>query len=235
MNYIRNAALFIGVAVTVAMTPFAAQAQTCADPNQTALTKSRLDQIAINQGIALSRVGVEFEDFALHTIRPGNPVPPNNRLFPSPLRQTKAGIGNVEPDGVETLVVNIIPFLNPQTYPDSVFYESKAVKGTLLPPSYERYQILGFLDVLGRSPARAAGENPAIFFLTTSDVRTISSRTAAEATSRRIGVWHSIACEVAPLSGDLQMGPFALRNPIAYIRTLRFPTGYGGPGSIGRL
>lgn len=154
MNQLRKVALFLGVAATVTMTPFAAQAQTCAESSQTPLTKSRLDQIANNQGIPLSQLGVRFERFALSTIRPGNPVPQNNRHFPSSLRQTKAGIGNVEPDGVEPLVVTIIPFLNPQTYPDSVFYESKAVKGTLLPPSYERYQILGFLDVLGRSPAR---------------------------------------------------------------------------------
>ena len=104
-----------------------------------------------------------------------------------------------------------------------------------MPPSYERYQILGFLDVLGRSPAAAAGENPAIFFLTTSDVRTISSRTVAEATSRRIGVWHSIACEVVPSSGNLQIGSFASKNPLVYLRTRRLPTGYGGPGSNVRI
>lgn len=58
MNYLQNAALFVGVAATVAMTPFIAQAQTCANFTQTPLTKSRLDQIAINQGVALSRVGI---------------------------------------------------------------------------------------------------------------------------------------------------------------------------------
>jgi len=166
MNYITNAALFFGVATVAAMAPFAAQAQTCANPSQTPLTKARLDQIATSQGIPLSRVGVEFEEFALTTIKPGNPIPPNrgvNSFFPSPLRQARTGIANVQPDGVVPLVVTVIPFLDPQTYLRSVFYESKAVKGTLLPPSYENYQILGLLDVLGRSPARAAGENPAIF------------------------------------------------------------------------
>jgi hypothetical protein len=203
------------------------------------LTKTRLDQIATSQGIPLSQVGIKFERFALNTIRPGNPVPQNkgpNSFFPSPLRQSKPPyIGNVQPDGVVPLVVTIIPFLNSQTYPRSVFYESKAVKYTLLPPSYQDYQILGFLDVLGSSPARAAGENPAIVFLTTSDVRRISPKTITEANARRIGVWHSIGCEVTPLSGDLQMGQTVLRNPIAYVRTGRFPTGYGGPGSIGRI
>ncbi|MBW4688541.1 MAG: hypothetical protein KME40_26480 [Komarekiella atlantica HA4396-MV6] len=46
MNYIRKIALFIGVGATVAMTPFAVQAQTCANSSQTPLTKTRLDQIA---------------------------------------------------------------------------------------------------------------------------------------------------------------------------------------------
>ena len=54
MNYLQNAALFVGVAATVAMTSFAAQAQTCANPSQTPLTKTRLDQIATSQGIPLS-------------------------------------------------------------------------------------------------------------------------------------------------------------------------------------
>lgn len=89
-------------------------------------------------------------------------------------------------------------------------FTTKAVKGTLLPPSYEKYQILGLLDALGRRPARAAGENPAIVFMTTSDVHKISKKTITEANSRDIGVWHSIGCEVTPLSSDLQMSQAAL-------------------------
>ncbi len=46
MNYLQNAVLFIGVAATVSMAPFVAQAQTCANSSQTPLTKARLDQIA---------------------------------------------------------------------------------------------------------------------------------------------------------------------------------------------
>jgi hypothetical protein len=48
MKYLHQGALFIGLAATVAMTPFNAQAQTCADANQTPLTKSRLDSIAVS-------------------------------------------------------------------------------------------------------------------------------------------------------------------------------------------
>lgn len=155
--------------------------------------------------------------------------------MPSPLRQAKNGIAHVEPDGVVPLVVTIVPFFNTTTYKDAIFYESKAVRGTLLPPSYENYQILGFLDVLGTNPARAAGENPAIVFMTTSDIRKISRKTIAEATRSDIGVWHSIGCEVMPLSGDLQMDRAVLRNVGVYFRTGRFPANYGGPRSIGRL
>lgn len=54
MNYLQNAALFIGVVATVAMAPVAAQAQTCVNPSQTPLTKIRLDQIATSQGISLA-------------------------------------------------------------------------------------------------------------------------------------------------------------------------------------
>lgn len=82
MNYLEEIALFIGVAATVAMTPFAVQAQTCANSSQTPLTKSRLDQIATSQGISLSRVGVVVENFALTTLKLGNPIASNKRLFP---------------------------------------------------------------------------------------------------------------------------------------------------------
>ncbi|MBH8553030.1 hypothetical protein I8751_11770 [Nostocaceae cyanobacterium CENA357] len=157
------------------------------------MTKSRLDQIAINQGISLPEVGVKFERFAVDTIKPGNPITPNRRKLESRLRYSKVRILNVQPDGIVPLpvVTTFPPFF--RELADAIFYEAKAVKGTLLPPSYQDYQILGFLDVLGKNPARAAGENPAIVFMTTSDVRKISRKTIVEATSRDTGVWHSIA------------------------------------------
>lgn len=198
------------------------------------MTKSRLDQIATSQGIPLTQVGFKFETFAINTIRPGNPIPKNGIYFPSPARLQKVGILNVVPDGSVPLTVAIVPPVVITPYPNAVFYEAKAVKGTLLPPSYEKYQILGFLDVLGRNPAVNAGENPAIVFMTTSDIRKISTKTVAIATNKEIGVWHSIACEVGTSSGNLQLGETVLANPIVYLKSGRFPTGYGGPGSIGR-
>lgn len=71
--------------------------------------------------------------------------------------------------------------------------------------------------------------------MTTSDVHKISKETMAEANARRIGVWHSIGCEVTPSSGDLQMGEAVLRNPLMYVFNIRFLAGYGDPGSIGRI
>jgi len=69
----------------------------------------------------------------------------------------------------------------------------------------------------------------------TTVIRKISNKTVAIATNKEIGVWHSIACEVGAPSGNLQLGETIVRNPIVYIQTGRFPTGYGGPGSIGRI
>jgi len=235
MNYIRKIALFIGVGATVAMTPFAVQAQTCANSSQTPLTKSRLDQIATNQGISLFEVGVKFERFALNTLKPGDPIAPNGRKFKSQSRENKVKIPNVQPDGVVPLsiITTFPPFF--RQFADAIFYEAKAVKGTLLPPSHQDYQILGFLDVLSGNPARAAGENPAIVFMTTSDVRKISKKTVAEASSRRIGIWHSIGCEITPPFGNIQMGQAILINPGVYFGSGRFPRGYGGPGTPGRI
>ncbi|MBE9051851.1 hypothetical protein IQ243_15750 [Nostocales cyanobacterium LEGE 11386] len=91
------------------------------------------------------------------------------------------------------------------------------------------------VQLIGRSSAAVADENPAIIFLTTSDVRTISRKTIAEANRRGIGVWHSIGCEITPLSGNLQMGQTVLLNPGVYINPGRIPISYGGPGTPGRL
>jgi len=107
MNYLQNVALCIGVVATVALVPFAARSQTCAAPNQTPLTKSRLDQIAASQGIPLTQIGLKFDAFTRSTLIPGNPIPQNNKDFPSPLRDAKVGIANVRPDGVVSLVVNL--------------------------------------------------------------------------------------------------------------------------------
>jgi len=235
MNYLQKFAIFIGIATAINGITFKAQAQFCADASQTALTKARLDAIAANQGIPVGEAPLAFQNFALATIRPGTPIPENKRKFASPEREAKTGgkLKNVVPDGVLSLMV-YPPLFPPEEYQDSVFYEVKALSGGLLPPSYDDYQILGFLDALNRSDAGVAGRIPAIIFLTTADVRQISAATTREAFFKGVGVWHSIGCEITGSFNNLQLGQASLRNPEVYIIRLTFPE-FIGPGMPGRF
>lgn len=208
----------------------------CADPkNETPLTAARLQQIAARTPLSTPSAAIAFERFALRTIRPGNPIRPNSISFNSPARDAVEDIPNVVPDGAIALNVIVIPNPFPRTYENSVFYEAKAVANTKLPPSYENSQILGLLDALGGSDAAIAGENPAIIFMTTSNVDEISPDTTILAARRRIGVFHAIACELKNNPGMLRMGKAELTNPTAYINPGRIPTGAGGPGAVDRL
>jgi hypothetical protein len=140
----------------------------------------------------------------------------------------------VQPDGVLPLVVELFA-TPPATYLNSVFYEVKAVKGTLLPPGYSEYQILGFLDALSKSDAARAGEDPAIIFLTNADIREINRDTRAQGFFKGVGVWHAIACEIPTNSNDnLQFGEAGLTNPEVYFFPPRIP-GPIGPGAPGHL
>lgn len=236
MNYFQRTALFIGVATAINGLTFAAQAQFCADPSHTAATKARLDQIANSQGIPINKVGLAFQNFALATIRPGNPIPENTDPFRSDKRAAKTGntIQNVEPDGVLPLVFVNFPAGPTETYPDSVFYEVKALQGGLLPPSYQQYQILGFIDALANSPAKTAGKIPAIIFITSADIRQISNATITEAFFSGVAVWHSIGCEIPGSFNQLQLGEASLRNPAVYLIQLTIPEAIG-PGTPGTL
>jgi hypothetical protein len=128
-------------------------------------------------------VGKAYENFALATIRPGTPIPENTRRFFSDARkrETNNKYQNVVPDGVLPLVFVNFPAGPTETYANSVFYQVKALSGGLLPPSYSDYQILGFIDALGDSPAKTAGRIPAIIFITSADIRDISFATITEA------------------------------------------------------
>jgi len=236
MNYLQKVAIFIGIATAINGVNFKAQAQFCADPSQTALTKARLDEIAVNQSIPVEQAPLAFQNFALATIRPGTPIPENKHKFASPEREAKTGgkLKNVVPDGVLPLVIQNLPLGSPLIYDESVFYEVKALSGGLLPPSYDDYQILGFLDALSRSDAADAGRIPAIIFLTTADVREISTKTRFEASTKRVGVWHAIGCEVLGSFNNLQLGQASLRNPEVYILNLTLPESIGS-GMPGRL
>ena len=73
-----------------------------------------------------------------------------------------------------------------------------------------------------------------MIFLTTADVKQISLRTTLEASTKRVGVWHSIGCEVPGSFNNLQLGQASLRNPQVYLIRLTFPE-FIGPGMPGRL
>ncbi|MEG5031815.1 hypothetical protein [Microcoleus sp. AT3-D2] len=236
MNYFQKTALFIGVATAINGLTFAAQAQFCADPSHTPATKARLDQLADSQNIDMGDVGKAYENFALATIRPGTPIPENTMRFFSSARkrETKDKYQNVVPDGVLPLVFVNFPAGPTETYPDSVFYEVKALSGGLLPPSYSDYQILGFIDALGNSPAKTAGKIPAIIFITSADIKQISFATIREASFRGVGVWHAIGCEIPGSFNQLQLGQASLKNPEVYFLQLTIPEAIG-PGIPGRL
>jgi hypothetical protein len=212
-----------------------AQAQTCANANQTPLTKVRLEAIASSLNITPALVELKFEAFANNTIIPGLPIPSNSTKFFSQDRLTKAGIAHVQPDGVLPLV--LVTPVGSVSLANSVFYESKAARSTYLPPSYQNYQILGFLDALQKSPAGSSSGVPAIVFMTTADVKAISRKTRAVATLKRVAVLHTIACEIPntpATANNLQLGTATVENPEVYIFSLAAPLPVG-PGNPGRL
>lgn len=222
------------------------QAQSCPNFLDEPLTKARLNEIARSRGIINNRdIGLAFQDFALGTIRPSNPIRENTKRFPSEERSAATGgrFQNVVPDGVLTLVFRS-PGQPDRPFPESVFYEVKAVGGTLYssspfdPVTREgTYQILGFLDALENSPSGVAGVGvPAILFLTTADTR-ISFIVKADAFFKRVAVWQSIACETTgPSDSNLQLGEAEPLNPAVYsIRgTAPGPIGPGARGTIRR-
>jgi hypothetical protein len=194
-----------------------------------------LEAIAQSLGINQNLIELRFEGFVRNTIISGVPIPSNSTKFFSQDRLTKAGIANVQPDGVLPLVV-VTP-VGSASFANSVFSESKAVRPTYLPPSYQDYQILGFLDALQNSPAGNGSGVPAIVFMTTSDVKAISRKTRFEASRRRVAVLHTIACEIPSTPGtanNLQLGGSTVENPEVYLFSFSVPLPVG-PGNPGRL
>jgi hypothetical protein len=82
------------------------------------------------------------------------------------------------------------------TFPNSMFYEVKAVTGALT-LSTSQYQILGLIDVASRSPAGvstiAKHPPPALIFTTTGNT-TISPSVVQRATQVGVAIWQQIVC-----------------------------------------
>lgn len=106
-----------------------------------------------------------------------------------------------------------------------------------LPPSYENWQIGGFIDALRNStPAGQARIGvPAIIFMTTSNVVTpgLRSRMLANSQQYRVALIHSIACEIGS-TGSLQMGSPSYVNPIVYLLygTIPATLPFGTPSNL---
>lgn len=93
---------------------------------------------------------------------------------------------------------------------NSAFIEAKAVTGQIN-LSHSRWQTIGFLDALSRSPAGIrgpAGARPLLGYITTSNT-TISAATIARANGLRMCLTQSIVCEWVPPKGgkDIQVQP----------------------------
>lgn len=249
MSWLRKLALLVGITFVTNGTALVANAQTCRGAFQIPLTRARANQLAGQSNIPAGKVSKAFENFAIDTIQqpPIGPVPRNTQYFSSPLRWqlTRNNIPgeryrNVVPDGVLPLTV-INP---PGTYPQSVFFEAKALTEyhemmTSDYPLYgaRRWQIAGFIDALTYTSAGIQpNEIPALVFLTTYGV-IIDPDVLSFATSRKVGILQAIACEdlsrlLSP--NKLQMGEAKILNNQVYFNHGRIAEP-PGPGTYGRL
>jgi hypothetical protein len=114
-----------------------------------------------------------------------------------------------------------------QTFKESVFFEIKALQQKTIPPSTSTHQVTGYLDVMRRAPSAQAGVPPALYFLTTGDVKGVGFKTRLRATSRRI--WLE-----PQLGSTLQIGSSLVQNPELFFLTgvLYIPS---SPGTAGNL
>jgi hypothetical protein len=129
-----------------------------------------------------------------------------------------------------------------QTFKESVFFEIKALQQRTIPPSTSKHQVTGYLDVMRRAPSAQAGVPPALYFLTTADVKGVGFKTRLRATSRRIWLEHAIACEVQnsfnpqnpQIGPTLQIGSSLVQNPEIFLLTgvLYLPSSPGAPGNL---
>ncbi len=202
------------------------------------LTTIRLRTIAAAQGIgtgltgiAFNRaVGLAFENFVLSSL---GLVPRNTNLFFSPARAAATGglPASVIPEAVRPITkyqlkAGFIPW--PTTYPDSSFYEVKAVRG-VIGLGHSRSQILGLIDVASRSSAGVATgahrPRPIVTFITTGDT-VIGPDVIAEATKRGVAVWQAVVTEdpsASTTNPTLSIGPFIPLNPLVYAPGVAVP------------
>ncbi len=162
-------------------------------------------------GVLFNRaVGRAFQEFANNALG----LTENFTPYPSPVRAAYGGPPTVIPDAVRNITRVDITMtwhgmeMTSTTYPNSSFFEVKAVNGTLNLSSSNQ-QIRGLVDIAARSPAGAAtGPDrvlPTITFITTANT-IIGPDVLAEATRRGVAVWQVVAYEVPGSAGGTQIG-----------------------------
>jgi RHS repeat-associated protein len=224
------------------------------------LTTFRLRAIARAQGIGAGLTGIlfnravgrAFQEFANTSLG----LTENFTPYPSPARAAYGGAPTVIPDAVRNITKIDVTLtwygaqrITTTTYPNSSFFEVKAVNGTLNLSSSGQ-QIRGLIDVAARSPAGAAtGPDrvlPTITFITTANT-IIGPDVLAEATRRGVAVWQVVAYEVPGGAGGAQIGfsPAVPLNPQVFpsrgvLETIWDgpyipvpPIGGSGPGTLG--
>jgi hypothetical protein len=175
--------------------------------NWQGLTTTKLRQIAIankingcdaQTGITQSRtIGVAFETWVLKTMKQ---LPRWTKPIQSPLRKAKNTINghgglpaSVIPEYVDSQVKFTLSApltLTWDFFPNSLFYEVKAVTGNLTLGT-SNWQILGLLDVATSFPTvPAAGSHapPAVIFTTTSNTN-VTQDVIAQGEMSGVGVW----------------------------------------------
>ena len=205
-------------------------------PMWVGLDTQTLRQIAIQNnirgcasqtGITQSRtIGVAFETWVLKTM---GQLPRWTTPIYSPLRalQNKNKPGGLPKSVIPEFVSSQVTFslqsplsLTRDYFPNSMFYEVKAVTGVLTPGT-SQWQILGLLNVASIFPTVPAGPHapPLVMFTTTSNT-TISQPVVTTATGSGVAVWQQIveydANSATPSNPTLRIASPACLNPSVY-------------------
>jgi hypothetical protein len=131
------------------------------------------------------------------------------------------------------------------TYPNSSFYEAKAVAGVMT-LAHSQHQIRGFIDVADRSPAgiEIGGAIPPIMFMTTTNTL-IGPDVINEANLKGVGIWQTSVAQLAGFPGlsgpalrlgwRMPLNPRVYRGSVAPLPPLmpgklRSPVGTSAPG-----
>ncbi len=201
-----------------------------AGPALVPLTTTRLRAIAAAQGIGTGQsgitlnrtIGLAFENWVLTML---GQIPRNTMSFFSSQRQAQNPGGlpaSVIPEFVSPLALFFWGGQAPSVFPQSEFWEVKAVTGTLTPVS-NRYQILGLIDVASKSPAAMSTlpkhPPPTVVFTITGNT-VLSLDVLTTATQANVAIWVQVVFEDATIMNDpnpdLYIGPMVAANPNVY-------------------